>query len=84
MRFLVDECTGPTVAHWLREQGHEVFSVYDDARGIDDDQIIQKASLRTGFSLRMTRTSVQESIENTNHIEALFFLDSEMSEQVTR
>lgn len=45
MRFLVDECTGPTVAHWLREQGHEVFSVYDDARGIDDDQIIQKASV---------------------------------------
>lgn len=44
MRFLVDECTGSRLAHWLREQGHEVFSVYDEARGIDDDQIIQKAS----------------------------------------
>jgi len=32
MRFLVDECTGPKVARWLREQGHEVFSVYDEAR----------------------------------------------------
>jgi predicted nuclease of predicted toxin-antitoxin system len=43
MRFLVDESTGPAVARWLREQGHEVFSVYDEARGLDDDNLIQKA-----------------------------------------
>ncbi|MBK1988720.1 DUF5615 family PIN-like protein [Sphaerospermopsis aphanizomenoides BCCUSP55] len=43
MRFLVDENTGVTVARWLREKGHEVFSVYEQARGIDDDIIIQKA-----------------------------------------
>lgn len=30
MRFLVDECTGPAVARWLREQSHEVFSVFVD------------------------------------------------------
>ena len=44
MRFLVDECTGPAVARWLRQQNHEVFSVYEEARGIEDDEIIQKAS----------------------------------------
>ena len=43
MRFLVDECTGPKVAAWLRDQGHEVFSVFDDARGSEDEAIIQKA-----------------------------------------
>ncbi len=43
MRFLVDECTGPAVAEWLRGQGYEVFSVYDEARGLNDDAIIQKA-----------------------------------------
>jgi predicted nuclease of predicted toxin-antitoxin system len=43
MRFIVDECTGPKVAHWLREQGHEVFSVYEEARGIADEPLIQKA-----------------------------------------
>ena len=43
MRFLVDECTGPKVAAWLRVQGHEVFSVFDEARGIQDDTVIQKA-----------------------------------------
>jgi len=43
MRFLVDECTGPAVAQWLREQRHDVFSIYEQARGIDDDEIIQKA-----------------------------------------
>ena len=43
MRFLVDECTGPAVAEWLREQKHEVFSVYDEARGLDDDAILRKA-----------------------------------------
>ena len=43
MRFLVDECTGPAVARWLREQGHEVFSVYEEARGIEDEDVIRKA-----------------------------------------
>ncbi|MEA5620957.1 DUF5615 family PIN-like protein [Cronbergia sp. UHCC 0137] len=43
MRFLVDENAGVFVAHWLREKGYEVFSVYEQARGIDDDTIIQKA-----------------------------------------
>ena len=43
MRFLVDECTGLFVAEWLRQQKHEVFSVYEQARGLDDDAIIEKA-----------------------------------------
>jgi predicted nuclease of predicted toxin-antitoxin system len=43
MRFLVDECTGPAVAQWLREQEHDVFSVYEQARGVDDDEVLKKA-----------------------------------------
>lgn len=40
----MDECTGPSVARWLRdEQGHEVFSVFEEARGADDGDIIEKA-----------------------------------------
>lgn len=44
MRFMVDECTGPAVAKWLRQNGYEVFSVYEEARGITDDEIIEKAN----------------------------------------
>ncbi len=43
MRFIVDECTGPHVARWLRQHGHDVFSVYEEARGLDDDSILTKA-----------------------------------------
>lgn len=43
MPFLVDECTGPAVARWLRQQNHDVFSVYEQARGMEEDRIIQKA-----------------------------------------
>ena len=43
MRFLVDECTGPAVAQWLRAQGHEVFSVYDEAPGSTDDELLDRA-----------------------------------------
>jgi len=43
MRFLVDECTGPLVAEWLRQKGHEVFSVYEEARGMADEDIIEKS-----------------------------------------
>lgn len=44
MRFLVDECTGSKVANWLRQQNHEVFSVFDELRGMTDDEILSKAS----------------------------------------
>lgn len=44
MRFLVDECTGPAVAHWLRKQGYDVFSVYEQSRGIEDEEIVEKAN----------------------------------------
>ena len=43
MKFLVDECTGPAVASWLEQRGHDVFSVYDQARGIDDNKVIEIA-----------------------------------------
>lgn len=43
MRFLVDESTGPVVAKWLVANGHEVFSVYESARGMHDDEIVRKA-----------------------------------------
>ena len=43
MRFLVDECAGPSLARWFREQGHDVFSVFDQARGINDDEVLQMA-----------------------------------------
>ena len=44
MRFLVDECTGPAVARWLRDQSHEVFSVYENARGMSDDEVLAEAN----------------------------------------
>ena len=44
MRFLVDECTGPAVAQWLRQQNHDVISVFDEIRGADDKEVIQKAN----------------------------------------
>lgn len=43
MRFLVDESTGPAVAAWLRAEGHDVFSVYEEARGMADATVIHKA-----------------------------------------
>jgi predicted nuclease of predicted toxin-antitoxin system len=43
MRFLVDECTGSKVADWLRNIGHDVFSVYDESRGATDDEILTQA-----------------------------------------
>ncbi len=44
MRFLIDECTGSKVANWLRGKNDEVFSVFDEARGISDDEVLTKAA----------------------------------------
>ena len=43
MRFLVDECTGPAVARWLRDLGHDVLSAYDEARGTADLALLERA-----------------------------------------
>lgn len=43
MRFIVDECVGPAVARWLMELGHDVYSVYDQARGVDDEAVMAVA-----------------------------------------
>jgi predicted nuclease of predicted toxin-antitoxin system len=43
MRFLVDECTGPNVAAWLVQQGHDVYSVYDQSPGDTDDEVLDRA-----------------------------------------
>jgi predicted nuclease of predicted toxin-antitoxin system len=43
MRFLVDECTGPAVARWLEENGHDVFSVYDDTPGSADADVLRRS-----------------------------------------
>ena len=40
---MVDEHTGVVVARWLRSKNHEVLSVYEESRGTDDDEILQKA-----------------------------------------
>ncbi len=45
MRFLVDECTGPSVASWLRSLGYDVYSVYDQNPGMSDKDIIEKAHI---------------------------------------
>jgi predicted nuclease of predicted toxin-antitoxin system len=29
-------------AQWLIDQGHNVFSVYDESRGITDDEVVKK------------------------------------------
>jgi len=43
MRFVVDECTGPALASWLRSQGHDVISIYDDAPRMLDEDILPLA-----------------------------------------
>src|SRR6187551_898192 len=40
MRLVIDECTGPSVAQWLRTLGHDVVSVYDESPQLPDVDIL--------------------------------------------
>lgn len=42
MKFIVDECTGSSVALFLFQNGFEVISIFDDYRGVTDDFILEK------------------------------------------
>lgn len=66
MRFLVDECTGPSFARWLQNQGHTVFSVFDEARGMEDEAIIQKAFAENWILITIDK-DFGEAIYRDNH-----------------
>lgn len=53
MRFIVDENMGPSIARWLLAQGHEVFSVYDQAQGIYAEVIQGKFTVVTETNIRI-------------------------------
>jgi predicted nuclease of predicted toxin-antitoxin system len=43
LKFIVDESTGDSTAKWLKISGFEVYSVYTENRGADDEWILEKA-----------------------------------------
>lgn len=43
MKFFVDECVGPSVAQWLKQNNFNAISVYDDLPGISDNEVLDKA-----------------------------------------
>ena len=79
MRFIVDECTGPAVAKWLREKSHEVFSVYDEARGMDDDAVLSKAATENWILITNDKDFGEKIFRDnrTHHGTILLRLDDE-------
>lgn len=47
MKFIVDECTGSSVADFLKHNNHEVISIFDEFRGTSDDFILEKCYKET-------------------------------------
>ncbi len=43
MKIIVDESTGPGVAKWLKSNGWEVYSVFNESPGWSDRVILAKA-----------------------------------------
>jgi predicted nuclease of predicted toxin-antitoxin system len=43
LKFIVDECTGDGVAQWLKKRGFEVYSVYTENKGAEDEWILEKS-----------------------------------------
>jgi len=43
VKFIIDENIGPKVAKWLRELQYDVISIYEEFRGLDDEQILRKS-----------------------------------------
>ena len=84
MRFLVDECTGPNAAAWLRGRGYEVFSAYEQSRGADDDVLLEKAFLEDWILITNDKDFGERSIGNAVRIAGLFFFALMTSGRQTR
>ena len=71
---------GPKVAEWLRGQGHEVFSVFEEARGAEDDEVISKAyAERLDTDHERLRISARRCTESDARTGASFSCASETS-----
>jgi predicted nuclease of predicted toxin-antitoxin system len=44
MKFIVDECAGPSVARYLASLDFDVYSVSDTSPGWKDERVLQKAN----------------------------------------
>lgn len=44
MRFLLDECVGPAVAMWLRNDGRDAVSIQDVEPGAEDEAVLNRAA----------------------------------------
>lgn len=43
MKFMVDECVGPSLAHWLMSLGYDVVSSFEGFQGLADEMVLKKA-----------------------------------------
>jgi predicted nuclease of predicted toxin-antitoxin system len=79
VRFLVDECTGPVVARWLRDQSHDVFSIFDEARGMGDDDVLAKAAAENWILITNDKDFGEKIFreKRTHHGTILLRLDDE-------
>ena len=76
MRFMVDECVGPQVAKWLREQGFKVFSVYEEARGATDDDLIEKAYAKEWILITSDKVFISPIIFSASRFSSIFFFQN--------
>jgi len=50
VKFLTDECIGPTVEKWLIEQGYDARSIQSyKLQGIADEAVLKKLLIRIEF-----------------------------------
>jgi hypothetical protein len=66
MRFLVDECVGPSVVRWLRENNHDATSAYEDCRGWEDESILEKAYSEGRIVVTMDKDFGEKGLSNEN------------------
>lgn len=72
MKWLVDECTGPAIGRWLREQAYDVYSVGEQSPGWSDWQVLAHAVNEDRVSLPTIKTLVSSSLKIIYHIAALY------------
>ena len=55
MRFLVDECLSRSLVITLRQRGHDVRFIRDEARGTDDAKVLALATADNGLLITEDR-----------------------------
>jgi len=84
MKFLVDECAGHHIAHWLHSQGYDTIAISETTPGLPDDAVLLKAFTENRILITADKDFGEMIFRNKYHHKGIVLIRLEQEDFVTK